>query len=106
MGPSDKSSPIMPDGGNCFRTEYHNEPPVQAIARALSAIENSTTEDAPRFYRYADPDAMNRLMETARDSDQDISVQVKVDDYRVSVESDGTISICRSELESDSENSE
>lgn len=101
MDTSKQHTLLIPDGGRTFQTDYHNESPVQAIVRALSTIENCPAENAPRFYQYADPDAMNRLMETARDSDQEITVELTVEEYSISIDSDGTISI--SDPEADSE---
>lgn len=93
MGTIEEYRPLITDGGTRFQTNYCDERPVQAIARALSAVENSPAEDLPLFYQYADPDAMNQLMETARDSNQDITVEIAIEDYNVIVDSDGTISI-------------
>lgn len=104
MDTSEQRAPLIPDGGRVFQTDYHNEPPVRAIVRALSILENRPTENVPTFYQYADPDALNRLMETARDSDQEISVEVTVEEYNISIESDGTISV--SDPTADSEPSE
>ena len=93
MDGSEQYRILIPDGGYTFETDYHNETPVQAIVRALSTLENCPPENVPSFYQYADPDAMNRLMETARDSDQEITVEVTVEEYSISVDSDGTIAI-------------
>lgn len=93
MDTSKEYRPLITDGGTAFQTNYCDERPVQAIARALSAVENSAAEDVPPFYQYADPDAMNRLMVTARDSNQDITVEMAIEDYNITVDSDGTISI-------------
>lgn len=101
----DRYAPLISDGGSDFHTDYHNEQPVEAIVRAISALEDCTAENLTSFYQYANPDALNRLMETARDSDQDVSVRVTVEDYDVSIDSDGTISIRESGLGSDSEDS-
>ncbi|MXV61831.1 hypothetical protein GS429_07075 [Natronorubrum sp. JWXQ-INN-674] len=100
MGADDASGPLVPDGGNVFYTEYQNEPPVQAIARGLSTIEECRVDDIPSLYHHVDSDSMNRMMETARDSNQDVTVQLTVDDYTVAVDSDGTISIHDSDLDS------
>lgn len=105
MESENQYAPLIPDGGDGFHTDFRNEQPVQAIVRAISAIDNCAIETVPSFYQYADPDALNRLMETARDSDQEVSVQVTVEDYDVSIDSDGTISIRESEYGSRSENS-
>lgn len=93
MDTSEQCGVLIPDGGSAFKTNYHNETPVQAIVRALSALENCRPENVPSFYQYADPDAMNQLMKTARDSDQEITVEVTVEEYTISVDSDGTIGV-------------
>ncbi|WP_148225470.1 HalOD1 output domain-containing protein [Haloterrigena turkmenica] len=104
METNDQRASLIPDGGRVFQTEYHNEPPVRAVVRALSILENRSIEHVPPFYEYADSDALNQLMETARDSDQEISVEVTVEEYNISVESDGTIVV--SDPTADSELSE
>lgn len=88
-----QSKPIITDGGSVFQTDYQNEPLVPAIVRALSAVEGCRVEDVPTLNNYIETDSMNRLMKTARHSNQDVTVDVTVEEYKVSVDSDGTISI-------------
>lgn len=101
---SDQRASLIPDGGRVFQTDYHDEPPVRAIVRAFSTLENRPIEHVPPFYQYADSDALNQLMETARDSEQEVRVEVTVEEYNISVESDGTIIV--SDPTADSELSE
>lgn len=89
----DRSTTVATDGGDVFCTEYHNELPTQVIIRGISALEGCTVEDAPTLYDYVDPDAMNNMMKRARDSEQEITVHVMIDEYKISVNSDGTLSI-------------
>lgn len=97
---------VLPDGGSSICTEYHDEPPVRVIVRGISTLEDCPVTDAPRVYDYVDPDAVNQLMETARDRDQDVTLEVTIDDYDVSVKSDGTISIRDADPGTDPANSE
>lgn len=89
----DQSTRVLPDGGDVFQAEYHNEPPTLVIARGISALEDCTVENAPRLYDYVDPDAMDNMMKTARDSEQEITVHVMIEEYKISVDSDGSLSI-------------
>ena len=99
MGMSDTPDEILSDGGDGICAEYRDEPPVRVIARGISTLEDCPVTDAPRVYDYVDPVAVNQLMETARDRDQDVTLEVTIDDYDVSVKSDGTISIRDSDTE-------
>lgn len=100
------SGTIISDGGNVFTTEYHDESPVQGVIRGISTLEGCTVEEAPTLYDYVDPDAMNQMMERARDRGQEVTLQVIVEDYKVSVDSDGTISIRDPVPDTDSSDSE
>lgn len=87
------STGVLADGGDAFTTDYRNESPTEAIVRSISAIENCSIEEVPTIYDYVDADSMDRLMTRARDSDQDVTLHLTVEEYDVSVDSDGTISI-------------
>jgi hypothetical protein len=103
MKSGDAFESILPDGGDVFRTKFHDESPVEAVVRALSAIEGCRMTDVPPLYQYVDPDSMNRMMETARDSKQDVTLRLTVEEYDVSIDSDGTITVCAAESGSDAD---
>lgn len=84
---------LLPDGGDIFYTEYHNETPTEAIARGLSTIEDRSITEIPPIYDYVNSDSMNRMMENAQESNQDVTVHVTIEEYEVSINSDGIISI-------------
>ncbi|WP_436348800.1 HalOD1 output domain-containing protein [Natronorubrum sp. FCH18a] len=96
----------LADGGDAFNTEYQNESPVEAIARAISAIEGCAIENIPTLHNYVEPESLNRLLEHADDRDQDVTVQITVEEYEVSVDSNGTISIRDCESNANSSDSE
>lgn len=102
MGSYDQPPTLIPDGGKVVCTDYHTETPLVVIARGISALDGCVIYDVPTLYDYIDPEALNRMMVTARDSKQDITVRVSVEEYTVTVDSDGTISIRDSDLDTDS----
>ena len=106
MGKDSQAKNLIPDGGNVFYTEYYDKTPVVAIAHGLSEIEDNPVTEIPALYDYVDPDAINRLMEIAHESNQDVTVHVSIEDYEISVDSDGTISLRDSELDTGSSTTE
>ncbi|WP_246999131.1 HalOD1 output domain-containing protein [Halosolutus gelatinilyticus] len=102
---ADRPEMAITDGGASFSTDFHDEPPIQAIVTAISDIDGRPVDELPPLYRYVDPDSMNRLMTIARDSNQDVTLRVRVEEYEISIESDGTIAIFDRERGVDSSDS-
>lgn len=95
----------VPDGGDIFVTDYHNESPVQAVVHAISEIEGCPVENVPELAQYTEPESLNRLIKYAYERDQDVTVKMSVEDYKVAVDSEGTISIRDPESDADSSDS-
>lgn len=89
----------LPDEGDrrVFETGYDATPPSIAIVCAIAEIEEKEPTDVDfTLYETLDPDALDALFrdDATRDESREVSIaEFSVSDYRVSIRSDGSISI-------------
>jgi len=67
--------------------------PVTAVAEAIAAATNREPTRMPPLFEYVDVDALETLVTTGTEADEPVRVTFSYETHRVSVESDGRITV-------------
>lgn len=87
-----------------IRTRFSDdESPSEAVVRALATVEDVDPATLDPLFRYLDPDALDALFEEPIIGDVGLVVTVTVDEYRVVVHEQGTVTVERHHADGDSE---
>lgn len=87
-GPSESSE-------RTFHTRYTGDEPTSvAVIRALASVEGVAPSSLDPLYHSVDPDALDRIFDTpVVFEDEDVTAQFTASGYRVTIRTDGTITI-------------
>lgn len=86
MNEDTRRNPDGPECGTGFQTEIgQSETAMEAVTRALSAIQGVGVTDLDRLYDDIEPDALEQLVEHAEARDRYLEVEFTYEGYTVAV---------------------
>lgn len=93
MGEWRESGADRADSGYRVQTDYHDETPSFALLRVLSVLMNCEMRNFSPLNEQFNLGALDRLLTTAYETSQEVTVEVEIEDYTAVVRDDGTITV-------------